>query len=106
MNNQTIAQFLGATTFPFTIKNDRNEIIYSEAGDGNWCKFHRDENGRVTRYENSDGFWKIQEFNEIGERVYFENSDGYIEDNRIVELSLDDIASKFNIPVALLKIKN
>ena len=42
-----------------------------------------------------------------GNRIYLENSDGYIEDNRpkVVELTIDQIAEKLNIPVNLLKIK-
>ncbi len=49
-------------------------------------------------------FWTKREYGTV---IYYENSDGIIVDNRNlkVELTLDEIANKFNIPVSQLKIK-
>ena len=83
---KTIAQQLNVKEFPFKIK---------------------DKNGKQIYFENSRGFWEKREFDQNGKQIYYENSDGYIEDNRpmVVELTIDEIAAKLNIPVELLKIK-
>jgi len=83
---KTIAQQLNVKEFPFKIK---------------------DKNGKQIYFENSRGFWEKREFDQNGKQIYYENSDGYIEDNRpkVVELTMDEIAAKLNIPVELLKIK-
>ena len=84
--NQTIAQFLGIKTFPFEINNDQGKVIY---------------------YEDSDGYWSKKQYDANGNQIYYENSHGYIVDNRPkqVELTLAEIASKLNIPLELLRIK-
>ena len=84
--NQTVAQFLGIKSFPYEIKNEQGKRIYAE---------------------NSDGFWWRAEYDSNGNEIYVENSDGSIIDNRPnqVELTLTEIASKLNIPVELLRIK-
>jgi len=53
------------------------------------------------------GFWSKREYDQNGKEIYHEDSNGYIVDNRpkVVELTLDEIAAKLNIPVELLKIK-
>lgn len=127
-NNQTIAQFLGITKFPFEIKNDRGNIIYCETSNGYWSKHQYDTNGNPTHYENkngywekreydakgnqiryedSDGFWTKRQYNVNGGEIYYENSYGKIRDNRPkqVELTLAEIASKLNVPLEQLRIK-
>ena len=83
----TIAQQLKVTEFPFEIKDSRGNEIY---------------------YENSYGHWYKKEFDSNGNEIYFESSLGTIYDKRpkvITELTMDEIATKFNIPVETLKIK-
>jgi len=126
--SKTIAQKLNIKEFPFEIKDKNGNGIYFEDSTGYWSKQEYDQNGKQIYFENSDGYWiKIEydqngkeiyfgnsngtwekrEYDQNGNRIYFENSDGYIEDNRpkAVELTLDEIAAKLNIPVELLKIK-
>ena len=83
---KTIAQQLNVTNFPFEIKNSNDNIIY---------------------YENSHGYWYKREYDSKGNHIYYEDSNGTIRDNRFkeVELTLDEIADKFNINVKDLKIK-
>jgi hypothetical protein len=81
---KTIAQQLNVKEFPFTIKDSKGNTIY---------------------WENSNGRWYKKEWDSSGNRIYYEDSEGYIEDNRPVELTLDEIATKFGIPVSQLKIK-
>ena len=81
---KTIAQQLNVKEFPFTIKDSKGREIYREDYNGGWYKWERDSNGN---------------------RIYYENSNGVIKGNRSVELTLDEIATKFNIPVSQLKIK-
>lgn len=51
--NQTIAQFLGITTFPYSIKNEQGKTIYWEDSDGYWFKQEYDTNGKIIYYESS-----------------------------------------------------
>jgi hypothetical protein len=105
--NQTIAQFLGITKFPFEIKNEQGKTIYFETSYGFWQKPEYDANGKETRYEDSDGYWLKREYDTEGNVIYYENSNGHIIDNRPkqVEFTLAEIASKLNIPLAQLRIK-
>jgi len=126
--NKTIAQQLKITEFPFIIKDKNGKLIYYETSDGNWCKYEYDQNGnqiysedsigfwskrqydqigKLIYYETSIGFWSKRQYDQNGKVIYYETSDGNITDNRpkVVELTLDEIATKLNINVNLLKIK-
>jgi hypothetical protein len=82
---KTIAQQLNIKEFPFEIN---------------------DSNGNQIYHENSAGYWYKREYDSNGNEIYYEDSDGKITDNRPkTELTLDQIAEKFNIPVEQLKIK-
>ena len=126
---KTIAQQLNIKTFPFEIKDDKgNKIyyeysdgywykweyddkgnpIYFESSNGYWCKKEYDANRKIIYYEYSDGYWSKSEYDTKGNEIYYENSNGTIRDNRpkpSVELTMGEIASKFNIDVCQLKIK-
>jgi hypothetical protein len=87
MKNKTIAQQLKIKDFPILIKDKNNNRIY---------------------YENSDGVWVKSEFDENNNLVYYENSTGYIENKRpklVLELTLEQIAEKFQTSVKNIKIK-
>jgi hypothetical protein len=125
----TIAQQLKIKNFPFIIKdkngnhiyyetsdgfwskrefNSNGNVIYFEDNDGYWYKHEYDSNGNKIYYENSDGFWAKSEYDSNGIVIYYENSHGEMCDGRpkpVMELTLDEIAKKFNIPVNQLKIK-
>jgi hypothetical protein len=125
----TIAQQLKIKNFPFIIKDKNGSEIYSEDSEGYWEKREYDSNGNRIYYENSNGYWIKREYdsngNEIyyencngnwdkreydsnGNEIYYENSEGAIINTRpkpVMELTLDEIATKFNIPVNQLKIK-
>ena len=122
---KTIAQQLNVKTFPFSINDENNnEIYYENSGGywckrefdtnnnqthfensgGYWCKREFDTNNNQTHFENSGGFWTKREFDNNNNETHFENSGGYIRDNRTTELTLDDIAKKFNIDVKKLKV--
>ena len=86
--NKTIAQQLNITKFPFVIKDEKGNRIY---------------------YENSTGYWAKYQYDEKGNVVYYEDLDGYIVDTRpkqTVEITLDEIAKKFNIDVKQIRIKD
>ena len=84
---KTIAQQLNVKKFPFRIRDENVNIIYSVNNDGHWCKY---------------------EFDEKDNLIYWEHSNGTIMNNRpkpVVELTLEQIATKFGIDVNNLKIK-
>ena len=128
--NKTIAQQLNITNFPFNIKDDKGNGVYYEDSQGLWTKYQFDEKGNRVYFENSKGFWGKSQFDEKGNQVYYEDSEGYwvksqfdekgnevyfensngnILDNRpkqTVEITLDEIAKKFNIDISQLRIKD
>ena len=86
-----------------SVKNENNNLIYYEDGDGFWKKYEYDnrgnriyykssqghwikreydENGNNIYYENGDGYWEKREYDDRGNEIYFENSSGKIIDNR------------------------
>lgn len=127
MKMKTIAQQLNITKFPFKIKDSNGREIYLETSHGFWEKREFDSNGRGIYYETSKGYWEKREFDSNAREFYYENSKGYWEkrewdsnggeiywdtsngtigDNRPKkELTMNEIADKFGIPVSELKIK-
>lgn len=104
----TIAQQLKVKEFPFEIKDSKGNIIYSEYLSGYWERREYDSNNNQTLFVTSSGFWSKREYGSSNNQIYYANSNGYIEDSRpkqMTELTLEDIASKFNIPLSQLKIK-
>ena len=125
----TIAQQLKIKEFPFEIKDSKGNTIYYEGSCGFWvkCKYdsngdeiyfenstnfwskrENDSNGNEIYFETSNGYWLKRKYDSNGNQIYFENSYGEIKDNRpksVTELSMDEIAKKFNVPVETLKIK-
>jgi hypothetical protein len=124
----TIAQQLNVKDFPFEIKDKNGKYLYCEDSTGVWEKYEYDTNGNRTRFENSNGYWINYEYDAKGNQIRYETSEGYwfkqeynadgyqiyaedhhgvIVDNRPkpVELTLDEIATKFGIDVNQLKIK-
>ena len=75
----TIAQQLKVTKFPFTIKDDKGNVIYYEDSDRWWHKKEWDDKGNVIYYENRDGYWEKKEWDDKGKEIYFEDSEGYWE---------------------------
>ena len=86
--------------------DDNGNEIYSENSNGCWFKSEYDDKGNEIYYENSNGYWSKLEYDDKENQIYFESSNGVVSDNRPnVELTLDEIASKFGIDVSQLKIK-
>ena len=127
---KTIAQQLNITKFPFEIKCEKGNKIYYETSNGYWQKRQYDEKGNRVYLEDSTGYWGKSQFDEKGNRVYYEYSTGYWvkfqydeKGNRIyyensngnivdfrpkqtVEITLDEIAKKFNIDISQIRIKD
>lgn len=103
----TIAQQLKVKEFPFQIKDKNGKEIYFESSNGYWEKSEYDSNGNLIYFEDSNGYWSKREYDSNGNQIYYEDSYGQIIDKRPkkVELSLDEIATKFGINVKDLKIK-
>jgi len=130
MTTKTIAQQLNITNFPFEIKDEKGNRVYYEDSTGYWVKRHFDEKGNRIYYEDSTGYWAKSQYDEKGNRIYFETSKGYwvkyqydekgnqiyFEDSKgniidkrpkqTVEITLDEIAKKFNIDISQVRIKD
>jgi hypothetical protein len=106
-NQETIAQLLKVKEFPFVIRDSKSNRIYWENSVGLWYKYEFDSKNNETRWESSSGYWENREYDSNGRCVYWESSDGVIMDARPknVELTMDEIATKFGIDVNLLTIK-
>ena len=128
--DKTIAQQLNITKFPFEIKDEKGNRVYYEDSTGYWVKRHFDEKGNRIYYEDSTGYWAKSQYDEKGNRIYFETSKGYwvkyqydekgnqiyFEDSKgniidkrpkqTVEITLDEIAKKFNIDISQVRIKD
>ena len=102
---KTIAQQLKAKEFPFIIRDSKGNEIYREYSNGYWYKKEYDSMNNQIYYEDSNGNWSKREFDSMNNQIYYENSGGGIVDYRSKELTMDEIAAKFNIPVSQLKIK-
>jgi hypothetical protein len=73
----TIAQQLNVTKFPFRIKDDKGNEIYTEGSNGYWSKSEYNDNGKQIYFEHSDGLWWKSKYDDKGNQIYFENSNGY-----------------------------
>jgi len=106
-NQETIAQELQVKEFPFVIRDSKGNKIYWENSAGLWYKYEYNSMQHETRWESSSGYWESREYDSKGLCVYFETSNGVVLDVRIkkVELTMDEIATKFGVDVNLLKIK-
>lgn len=82
----TIAQQLKITEFPFIIKDSKGNEIY---------------------YENSKNYWCKSEYDPKNNKIYWEDSFGTVMESkpRINELTLEEIANKFEIDINSLRIK-
>jgi len=91
---------------PIELFNKNGNRIYYENSNRVWEKFEYDSNGKEIYSENSNGYWEKYEYNSDGNQIYSETSEGKIVDNRPkTEITMDQIAEKFGIPVLNLKIK-
>ena len=75
----------------FEVYDEKGNRIYSEDSNGYWFKRDYDEKGNPIYYEDSNGYWDKSEYNEKGKRIYFEDSDGEIIDERVKELTTEEI---------------
>jgi hypothetical protein len=106
---QTIAQFLKIKDFPFIIKNKNGKRIYFESSTGFWTKREYNSDGNEIYFEDSNGFWVKTEYNSDGNEIYYENSNGFFIDNRpkvVVEMTLQEVASKLGMDVKSIRIKD
>ena len=100
----TIAKLFGTKEFPLNLYDEQGNKLYYENADGYWWKSMYI--GNEEYHENADGYWYKQMYDEQGNIVYYENSEGEIQDIRIkLELTLEDIAAKFNVSTSQIIIK-
>ena len=81
-------------TTSFEVYDEKGNRIYHENSNGYWYKWEYDKKGNEIYIENSEGYWEKSYFensNGYWERSYFENSNGKIIDNRVKELTIEEI---------------
>lgn len=102
----TIAQQLKIKTFPFEIRDSKDNLIYFENSAGGWTRREYDSEGREIYFETSAGYWSKREYDSSGNEIYYENSNGKIIDKRSkIEITLKEIAEKFGVAISQIKIK-
>ncbi|MCK9320355.1 hypothetical protein [Methanoculleus sp.] len=67
------------------LKGTYKVIYYST-----WFEVY-DEKGNDIYHENNKGYWEKWEHDEKGNQIYYENSDGEIIDERVKELTIEQI---------------
>ena len=75
----------------FEVYDENDNLIYFENSDGYWFKKEYDEKGNMIYYENSEGSWFKKEYDERSNVIYYGNSDGEFVDNRVKELTVEEI---------------
>ena len=75
----------------FAVYDEKGNQIYLEDGNGYWSKKEYNEKGNQTYYENSYGYWSKREYDKKGNMIYFKDSDGEIIDERVEELTIEEI---------------
>jgi hypothetical protein len=93
----TIAQQLGVTKFPFSIKDGKGKEIYYELSNGFWYKYEYDDKGNHIFYKTSNGEWFKREFDDKGNVIYFEDSRGTIKGNKpnsVPEYTMEELTTK------------
>ena len=71
--------------------DEKGNRSYYEDSNGYWEKWEYDEKGYVIYYENSKGFWEKSKYDEKGNVIYRENNNGKIIDERVKELTIEEI---------------
>ena len=105
-----------ADNYPHITRDSKGNLIHYKTSNGyeSWQEY--DERDNVIHYKNSDGFEVWREYDEKDNEIHHKNSNGYEawydskgneipNPNLITELTLEDIAEKFNVKVENIKIK-
>ncbi|MBC8147228.1 MAG: hypothetical protein H8E98_04515 [Bacteroidetes bacterium] len=101
-----IKELFREVKFPIYLYDKNGNKIYFEDSNGYWAKQEYDSNGNEIYYENVSRYWIKRKYDSNGNQIYVEDSNGDIKDSRPkVELTMDEIAKKFNVPIDQLKIK-
>lgn len=106
-DNQTLCQFLGIQVgedSPFVIKHN-GKVVYKEYHDGYWQRSEYDSRGNESYYEDSRGYWGEGKYDSNNKLTHCVTSFGRVVDCQPKELTMDDIAEKFDVSVERLKIK-
>ena len=66
--------------------NGTYKVAFSDA----WFEVY-DGKGNMIYFENSGGYWYKREYDEKGNEIYYEDSEEKIVDNRLKELTVEEI---------------
>ena len=91
-------------SYEYTYDKNGNELSYKDS-DGCSSEHTYDKNGNKLSYKNSDGNSYESTYDENGHILTEIVNGKLIIDNRKTELTMQDIADKFNIDIDKLKIK-
>ena len=86
--------------------DEKGNVIYFEDSKDFWIKRKYDGKGNQTYYEDSYGFWEKREYNEKGNMIYYENSNGKIIDERVKELTIEEIERLLGYKIKIKGEKN
>jgi hypothetical protein len=71
--------------------DEKGNVIYFEDSNGYWSKWEYDEKDHRICYEDSNSYWEKSEYDEKGNMIYYENSKGKVIDERVKELTIEEI---------------
>ena len=75
----------------FEVYDEKGNVIYYEDSNDYWAKREYNEKGNEIYCENRNGYWSKWEYDEKGNEIYCEDSNGKIIDERVKELTIEEI---------------
>ena len=81
--------------------NEKGKMIYYEDSNGYWVRKKYNEKDNQSYSEDSDGYWFKIEYNEKGEQIYYEDSEGISIDERVKELTIEEIEKSLGYKIKI-----
>ena len=81
----------------------KGNMTYYEISGGYWQKREYDEKGNEIYYESSQGRWAKREYDKKGNLIYYRNNDSEIIDNRVRELTIEQIENLLGYNIKIEK---
>ena len=81
----------------------KGNMTYYESSNGYWQKRKYDKKGNEIYYESSNGYWSKREYDKKGNLIYYKNNDSEIIDERVRELTIEQIENLLGYKIKIEK---